>query len=72
MVESHAAYAPAGSRDASESATVAYWPERNCIPEATEGTRKSQPMMFLGRRETIRAPKVAKVGPMRVDSIQYS
>jgi hypothetical protein len=28
-------------------------------------------MKFLGRRETIRAPKVANVGPMKVNSIQY-
>ncbi len=70
-MESHAAYGPAGSRDISESATVAYWPEKNCIPEATEGTRKSQPMMFPGRREAIRAPRVAKVSPIRVDSTQY-
>src|SRR3712207_618794 len=69
-VESHATYAPAGNRAPSESATVAYWPEKNCVPEATEETRKSQPMTFLGRRETIRAPKVAKVGPMKVDSTQ--
>jgi hypothetical protein len=71
-VESHAAYAPPGSRVECESATVAYWPEKNCIPPATAATRKSQPMMFPGRRETIRAPRVAKVGTIRVASIQYT
>ncbi len=42
-VESHAAYAPPGSPVEPESATVAYWPEKNCIPPATAETRRSQP-----------------------------
>src|SRR5919112_5363200 len=71
-VESHAAYAPPGSRVECESATVAYWPEKNCIPPATAATRKSQPMMFPGRRGGVRAPWVAQGRTMRGQSTQMA
>ena len=38
---------------------------------ATDETRKSQPTVLPGRRETIKAPRVANVGVMRVASNQY-
>ena len=69
-VESHAATAPPGEV-CEWSATVAYCPENSCTPAPRPETRKIKPMTFPGRRETISAPSVAKVGPIRLSSTQY-
>jgi hypothetical protein len=71
-VESHAASAPAGNVSEESSATLAYCPETSCTPKPTPGRRKIQPMMFVGRRETISAPRVAKVGLIRAIVSQNS
>ena len=61
----HAATAPPDSVGPSgASATVAYCPENIATPTRTLAARKIQPITLPGRREEIRAPRVAKVGAM--------
>src|SRR5215207_973871 len=68
-VESHAATAPRGNFS-ERSATVAYCPENSCTPAPTLRMRKIHPMTFPGRLETISAPKIANVTPIKVSESQ--
>jgi hypothetical protein len=72
-VEAHAALAPPGSAGPlGASARVAYCPQNNCTPPRTPAARKIHPMALPGRRDEIRAPRVAKVGYMKVPSKRYA